>query len=146
MPELKLHCDKTVITIAGPHFSTRVESHLFRTVMGCDIINMTTNPECKLAREAEISYQTICMATDYDCWREDEEAVSVERVMEIMRANGIKAKNLIAFLLPELHSAIANNELTSVKGCMQYACMTPREDMKEEIRQRLAHVLPEYYK
>jgi 5'-methylthioadenosine phosphorylase len=60
----KIHRNKTLVVIEGPAFSTRAESHLYRS-WGCDVINMTTLPEAKLAREAGISYQVICMATDY---------------------------------------------------------------------------------
>jgi 5'-methylthioadenosine phosphorylase len=86
--------DVTVITIEGPRFSTKAESHMFRA-WGADIINMSTCPEVILANELGIPYQTIAMSTDYDCWKEDEEPVTYEMVMQRMRENAEKVKKLI---------------------------------------------------
>lgn len=86
--------DVTVITIEGPRFSTKAESHMFRA-WGADIINMSTCPEVILANELGIPYQTIAMSTDYDCWKEDEEPVTFEIVMKQMRENAEKVKKLI---------------------------------------------------
>lgn len=72
---LRCHSKGTIVTIEGPRFSSRAESFVFRT-WGADIINMTTVPEVVLAKEAGICYASIAMATDYDCWKEHEEAVS----------------------------------------------------------------------
>lgn len=72
---LQCHSKGTVITIEGPRFSSRAESCMFRS-WGADVINMTTVPEVILAKEAGMSYASIAMATDYDCWKEHEEAVS----------------------------------------------------------------------
>ncbi len=90
----KYNKDVTVITIEGPRFSTKAESHMFRT-WGADIINMSTCPEVILANELGIPYQTIAMSTDYDCWKEDEEPVTFEMVMERMKENADKVKNLL---------------------------------------------------
>jgi len=86
--------DVTVITIEGPRFSTRAESHMFRQ-WGADIINMSTCPEVILANELGMPYQTIAMSTDYDCWKEDEKPVTFEMVMKIMKENAEKVKKLI---------------------------------------------------
>ncbi len=86
--------DVTVITIEGPRFSTKAESHLFRG-WGADIINMSTCPEVILANELGIPYQTIAMSTDYDCWKENEKPVTYEMVMAIMRQNAEKVKKLL---------------------------------------------------
>ena len=88
------HDHKTTVTIEGPRFSTKAESLMFRS-WGADIVNMTTVPEAVLAREAGICYASIAMATDYDCWHESEEAVSLEMVMKTMKANADRAKELI---------------------------------------------------
>lgn len=69
-----------MITVEGPRFSSRAESHMFRS-WGGEVINMTTVPEVVLARELGLSYGAVAMATDYDCWKEGEEPVSVEKVM-----------------------------------------------------------------
>lgn len=86
--------DATVITIEGPRFSTKAESHLFRS-WGADIINMSTCPEVILANELGIPYQTLAMSTDYDCWKENEKPVTYEMVMAIMKKNSEKVKKLI---------------------------------------------------
>ncbi|MFH1576722.1 MAG: S-methyl-5'-thioadenosine phosphorylase [Candidatus Margulisiibacteriota bacterium] len=86
--------DVTVITIEGPRFSTKAESHMFRA-WGADIINMSTCPEVILANELGIPYQTIAMSTDYDCWKADEEPVTFEMIMQRMKENAEKVKQLI---------------------------------------------------
>lgn len=92
------HSDKTLITIEGPRFSSRAESHMFRS-WGADIINMSTAPEVALANEMGIPYAAIAMSTDYDCWREGEEAVSQEAVFEVFKQNAQKVTDLlIAYL------------------------------------------------
>ncbi len=89
------HRRGTVVTIEGPRFSTKAESHLFRS-WGCDVINMTTVPEVILAREAGLCYAAVAMSTDYDCWHESEEHVTIEMVFEIMKRN---AQNVIRLIL-----------------------------------------------
>ena len=84
----------------GPQFSTRAESNLYRA-WGGSVINMSALPEAKLAREAEIVYQMICMATDYDCWHSTED-VDVAMVMGHMEANSGNAKRLVGAVLDEL--------------------------------------------
>ena len=86
--------DVTVITIEGPRFSTKAESHMFRN-WGADIINMSTCPEVILANELGMPYQTIAMSTDYDCWKENEEPVTYKMVMQRMKANAEKVKILL---------------------------------------------------
>ncbi|MDX8383378.1 MAG: S-methyl-5'-thioadenosine phosphorylase, partial [Ghiorsea sp.] len=77
-----------------PQFSTRAESNLYRN-WGMDVIGMTNMPEAKLAREAEICYATVAMSTDYDCWHEEEEDVSVASIVEVMHGNVRKAKGML---------------------------------------------------
>lgn len=94
--ELKLrhHTKGTVITIEGPRFSTKAESHMFRS-FGADVINMSTVPEVILARELGICYQTIAMSTDYDCWKEGEDPVTWEMILAIMNKNSENVKKLL---------------------------------------------------
>lgn len=94
--ELKLrhHAKGTVITIEGPRFSTKAESHMFRS-FGADVINMSTVPEVILARELGICYQSIAMSTDYDCWKEGEEPVTWEMILNIMKKNADNVKKLL---------------------------------------------------
>ncbi|MDO8646841.1 MAG: S-methyl-5'-thioadenosine phosphorylase [Candidatus Diapherotrites archaeon] len=93
--QLKIpHHEKgTVITIEGPRFSTKAESKMYR-LLGADIVNMSTVPEVVLAREAGMCYQAIAMATDYDCWRESEEAVNIKMVIKRMKENAENVKKI----------------------------------------------------
>jgi 5'-methylthioadenosine phosphorylase len=95
------HRAGTVVTIEGPRFSTKAESHLFRS-WGCDIINMTTVPEVTLAREAGICYATVAMSTDYDCWHETEEDVSIEMILEIMKKNAENVVRIMLEIIPQI--------------------------------------------
>ncbi len=88
------HKAGTVVTIEGPRFSTRAESHMFR-MLGADVINMSTVPEVILAREAGICYQTISMSTDYDCWKEGEEPVTWDMIVAIMKKNAENVRKLL---------------------------------------------------
>ena len=102
--ELKLrhHKKGTVITIEGPRFSTRAESHMFRA-WGADVINMSTVPEVILAREAGICYQSIAMSTDYDCWKEGEEPVTWEMIVNIMNKNAENVKRLLVAAISKIN-------------------------------------------
>ncbi len=91
----------TYLVMEGPQFSTRAESNLYRS-WGCDVIGMTNMPEAKLAREAELCYATVAMVTDYDCWREEHEAVTVDAVVAVMTANAQKARDLVRAVIPRL--------------------------------------------
>jgi len=93
--------DVTVITIEGPRFSTKAESHMFRQ-WGADIINMSTCPEVILANEAGIPYQSIAMSTDYDCWKEDEESVTWDLILQRMKENADKVKKLLIEVIPKV--------------------------------------------
>ena len=87
----------TYLVMEGPQFSTRAESHLYRS-WNCDVIGMTNMPEAKLAREAEICYATIAMVTDYDCWHEDHDDVDIVEIIRVMKGNSKKAQRLLARL------------------------------------------------
>lgn len=94
------HKNGTVITIEGPRFSTRAESKLWQS-FGADIVNMSTVPECVLAREAGICYSVICMSTDYDCFKEGRE-VNIEDVLRVFKENSGHVKKLILDALPKI--------------------------------------------
>jgi 5'-methylthioadenosine phosphorylase len=95
-----LHDTGNLICMEGPQFSTRFESNYYRS-LGGSVINMSALPEAKLAKEAELAYQMICMATDYDCWHSTED-VDVEMVMGHMKANGENAKRFVGAVLDAL--------------------------------------------
>ncbi|HLD27543.1 MAG TPA: S-methyl-5'-thioadenosine phosphorylase [Patescibacteria group bacterium] len=91
---LDYHSGGTIITVEGPRFSTKAESEMFRQ-WGAEVINMSTVPEVILARELGLCYQSIAMATDYDCWKEGEEPVTAEMVFKRMEANAEQVKRLL---------------------------------------------------
>jgi 5'-methylthioadenosine phosphorylase len=97
------HKNKTVITIEGPRFSTKAESHMFRG-WNADVINMSTVPEVNLAREKKIHYATIAMSTDYDCWHEEEEPVTWEMIMETMKKNAGNVIKLFLDIIPKIEN------------------------------------------
>ncbi|MEL6189162.1 MAG: S-methyl-5'-thioadenosine phosphorylase, partial [Myxococcota bacterium] len=131
-----VHPKGTYICIEGPQFSTRAESHLYRS-WGVDVIGMTNMPEARLAREAEISYTTIALATDYDCWKEDEAHVETEAVLQILRANVEKAQRVLA--------AYVGAELepldVAASTALRTSLITPPEAISDEVRKRLAPLL-----
>ena len=89
------------VCIEGPQFSTRAESFLYRS-WGASVIGMTAMPEAKLAREAELPYAIVAMVTDYDCWHDDHEHVTVENVMKVMAANRENAQRLLMAVAQKL--------------------------------------------
>jgi 5'-methylthioadenosine phosphorylase len=98
---LSMHDGETLICMEGPVFSTRAESNLYRS-WGAGVINMSTLPEAKLAREAEMCYAVICMCTDYDCWHEEEEHVTIEMVIKNLTTNSSNAKKLLSHVIKQL--------------------------------------------
>ena len=95
------HNKGTVITIEGPRFSTKAESLMFR-LMNADVINMSTAPEASLANEIGIPYALIAVSTDYDCWKQDEEPVSIEAVEAVLKQNVAKLKTLLVATIGSL--------------------------------------------
>ena len=110
----------TYLAMEGPQFSTRAESHLYRS-WGCHIIGMTGMPEAKLAREAELPYALVGMVTDYDCWREGEEAVDVAQVIAQLSANAEKARAMVMHLLRALPE---ERPASPIDTCLDYALIT----------------------
>ncbi len=98
---VSFHSNKTVITIEGPRFSTKAESHMFRS-WNADVINMSTVPEVILAREKQMHYAAIAMSTDYDCWREGEESVTWEMILETMKKNSDTVIKLFLDVIPKI--------------------------------------------
>lgn len=94
----------TYLAMEGPQFSTKAESHLYRS-WGCSVIGMTAMPEARLAREAELPYANVCMVTDYDCWREATAHVEVANVLEVLQSNADTARRMVAALAAALPQA-----------------------------------------
>ncbi|WP_447727113.1 S-methyl-5'-thioadenosine phosphorylase [Sphingomonas koreensis] len=116
----QVHEGGTYLAMEGPQFSTRAESHLYRS-WGCHVIGMTAMPEAKLAREAELPYALVGMVTDYDCWREEEAAVDVAQVIAQLSSNAARARAMVANLLlalPELR------EPSPIDTCLDAALIT----------------------
>ncbi len=125
----------TYLVMEGPQFSTRAESELYRT-WGCDVIGMTNMPEAKLAREAEMCYATIAMVTDYDCWHDDHDDVSVEAVIKVLKENAAAARELVHALAP----ALADRPRPCAAGChraLDGAIITAPEARDPSMIQRL---------
>jgi len=138
--DIPLHTGETLICMEGPAFSTRAESRLYRS-WGAGVINMSTLPEAKLAREAEICYAVVCMSTDYDCWKEDEEHVTVEMVVRNLQKNADHAKNLIRALVPEM----GRERDCPCREASKYAVITAPEKRNPETAKKLKAILPEYF-
>ena len=134
-----VHRGGTYLCIEGPNFSTRAESKIYRN-WGVDIIGMTNLPEARLAREAEICYGTVALATDYDCWHTDHADVSVEAVLAIIEQNVAMARNIIKAVAQKL--AVPRS-----CGCgeaLRYALMTRHDLIPVEIRRNLEPLLGKY--
>ncbi len=134
-----VHKDGTYICIEGPQFSTRAESRLYRT-WGVDVIGMTNLPEAKLAREAEICYATIAFATDYDCWHQETEDVSIGEVLRILAQSTKIAKSAIRNAvkhLPEKRECICATAL-------KYALITGKKHISEKTKKDLEPIIGKY--
>jgi len=98
---IAIHRGGTYLAMEGPQFSSRAESHLYRS-WRCDVIGMTNMPEAKLAREAELCYASVAMVTDYDCWHPHEEDVAVADIVALLLRNAEQGRGLVAGLAPRL--------------------------------------------
>ncbi|MBY0510570.1 MAG: S-methyl-5'-thioadenosine phosphorylase [Rhodospirillaceae bacterium] len=127
------------LTMEGPQFSTLAESNLYRS-WGCHVIGMTNMPEAKLAREAELCYATIAMVTDYDCWHEGHDAVTVDEVVRVLLANAGKARDLVKAVTPTL----SDRAHVCDKGChhaLDSAIITAPEARDAAIIKKLAPIV-----
>lgn len=135
-----VHAGGKFITIEGPRFSTKAESHLFRQ-WGMDIIGMTACPEAFLAREAEMCYATMAHVTDYDVWHEAEEPVTVEMIIRVLNQNTAIAQQALAELVKEL----AEKPRTCTCGsALANAIVTAPEMVPNAIRRSLAPLIGRY--
>ena len=140
--EVNLHRGGTYICMEGPAFSTKAESNVYRS-WGMDIIGMTNLQEAKLAREAEICYATLALVTDYDCWHEDHDAVSVETVVEYLNKNVRNAQ----VIMREAVRRIATAERAC--GCgsaLKNAIFTPPDLWPEAATKKLEAIIKKYQK
>jgi len=126
------------VVIEGPQFSTRAESEIYRQVGGT-VIGMTSMPEAKLAREAELCYSSVTMVTDYDVWHPEHDAVTVDMVMSVMKSNVGLARELIRRIAPKLR----DRSVPCPNGCdraLEHAVLTPPGTLNDAARARLLGV------
>ncbi len=136
---IPFHPKGTYICIEGPSFSTKAESLLYRS-WGVDVIGMTNVTEAKLAREAEICYATIALVTDYDCWHEEEEPVTVEMVLNYLRKNTENAKKLIKETIKNLPR---ERKSCNCSSALKFAIITDKSMITDELKEKLKYILPE---
>lgn len=129
----------TYLCIEGPQFSTKAESHLFRS-WGCSVIGMTAMPEARLAREAELCYAAVAMVTDYDVWHETEGPVTVEMVGGHLRANSARAAALVAALVQHPLS----DRSCGCRDALRNAIITNRTHISLAQRTRLGVIAERY--
>jgi 5'-methylthioadenosine phosphorylase len=129
----------TYLCMEGPQFSTRAESRLYRS-WGADVIGMTNLTEARLAREAEICYASIALVTDYDCWHESEEDVSVEAIIAILGENAAAARRTLAGAV----ARIDPGRPCACRDAMRYAIITHPNAISPEARERLRPIAGRY--
>jgi len=134
------HDGGTYVCMEGPAFSTRAESHLYRA-WGAQVIGMTNLTEAKLAREAEISYATVAMSTDYDCWHESHDDVTVEAIVATIRANVATAKRIIAAAAPLI---AAHDGPAPMSNALAGAIMTAPDRISPERKEALWPIVGKY--
>jgi len=135
-----VHRGGTYICIEGPQFSTKAESRIYRS-WGVDVIGMTNMPEAKLAREAELCYATLALATDYDVWHETHEAVSVEAVVQNLMKNVATAKDVLRRVIP----TIAPSRTCECPSLLKSAVITNPRAFPAATRKKLALLLDPYF-
>jgi len=140
LSDITLYKGGTYICMEGPAFSTKAESNMYR-MLGGTIIGMTNLPEAKLAREAEIAYATLALATDYDCWHPDHDNVTVELVIANLHRNASNAQQVIQETVRRLSTNLFVSEAHSA---LKYAIITPLDRVPEATKQKLALLLKKY--
>ena len=129
----------TYVCMEGPQFSTRAESHVYRSFQA-DVIGMTNVQEAKLAREAEICYATLAMVTDYDCWRPETDPVTVEEVVARLKDNAAMAGSILAHAVSRLPEARA----CACAEALRNAILTDPAAIPRESRERLRLLVGKY--
>ena len=131
--EKELHIGGTYLAMEGPAFSTRAESNLYKN-WGCSIIGMTNHTEARLAKEAEIAYSSLSMVTDYDCWNQNRENVSVEMVIENLQENANFAKSIISAAAKKISSSRPSS---SFHNSLKNALVTPKEHVPDKTKSKI---------
>ncbi len=131
----------TYVCMEGPQFSTRAESNLYRS-WNADVIGMTNLQEAKLAREAEISYATLAMVTDYDCWREGHDDVTVEQVIAVMHQNSGNAQKVVKTAVRLMPKDLSSSP---AQTAAQFAIMTDKSLIPDETKKKLDVLFGKYW-
>ena len=134
-----VHPSGTAVVMEGPAFSTRAESLGYRAA-GYDVIHMTSMPEAKLAREAELCYATMALATDYDCWHETEEAVTVGAILATLHRNVALAKEILKKAVPKLDS----DRACACRQALATALITAPDTMSASAKRRVNLLIAPY--
>lgn len=137
--KLNIHKGGTYVNMEGPQFSTKAESHLYRS-WGMDIIGMTNMTEAKLAREAEISYATLAAVTDYDCWHPSHDSVTVEMIISYLNKNVENAKNILKLAIPQ----VGKLKKFSASDALKFAIVTNRDMIPAKVKKDLAPIISKY--
>ncbi len=138
--DVTLHRGGTYVCMEGPAFSTKAESHLYRS-WGATIIGMTNLPEAKLAREAEIAYATLALVTDYDCWHPDHDSVTVEMVIANLQRNAVNAQKVIQETVRRLSEHPPQSDAHSA---LKYAILTPLDKASPAAKEKLSLLIQKY--
>ena len=136
---LNVHPSGTYVCIEGPQFSTKAESELYRS-WKVDVIGMTNLPEAKLAREAEICYGSVAFVTDYDCWHEEEEEVSVEMLIDNLRKNSEAARKIITRAV----SNLPEERECPCPSALSASIITDGDVIGEETKKKLSVIISKY--
>jgi 5'-methylthioadenosine phosphorylase len=131
------HVGGTYLVMEGPQFSSLAESNLYRS-WGCSVIGMTNMPEAKLAREAEIRYASVAMVTDFDCWHEGHEDVSVEQVIKTLLGNADKARKMIVEVVKVFENFIDVKD--PANNCLDTALITDKSHWTKETKEQLKNI------
>ena len=133
----------TYLVMEGPQFSSLAESNLYRS-WGCDVIGMTNMPEAKLAREAELRYASVAMVTDYDCWHEDHDDVSVDQVIKTLLGNADNARKMIVEIVKSFEGHIDPND--PAINCLDTAIITDKSNWTESTTNQLTNIAGRIFK
>jgi 5'-methylthioadenosine phosphorylase len=135
-----VHEKGTYLCMEGPQFSTRAESNVYRS-WGMDVIGMTNLQEAKLAREAEICYATLALSTDYDCWFEGHDDVTIEMVIATLTKNVETAKKIVRRAV----TAVGAERACGCRTAMKNAILTDRKSIPAETKKRLEVIAGKYF-
>jgi 5'-methylthioadenosine phosphorylase len=134
------HVGGVYLCMEGPQFSTRAESNLYRS-WGVDVIGMTNLQEAKLSREAEICYASMALVTDYDCWHESHDDVSIDQILAYLRANAAMAQKI---LRASIQRVARRNRDCACVNALQFAIVTDQKSIPAQVKRDLAPIIGKY--